>query len=280
MKTLRVAAILAVLGFGGGLLSNAPSTLIFSRPGLQAPATPAVIVPLMANYENRSANPDGSGVFSVSYMIAVRKDGSRAQISTDQFGKGWLKTRTVYDPTSRVRVTIHDDVGIKTTWPNQSSDLKGIIAQGCTALAGSKTVNILGYTAVQVSHSVDPMDGQVIVLDSWRIPELGCLRALTTFQVKNENGASARNGEDRLVWLSETDPPNSFFEVSPQLEEVSPLESYQRYTKAGLWSESDPVPFGVEQGDVAYAYWNGRIDRAQATKSVQQLDANRDPERP
>ena len=281
MKTLRAAAILALLGLGGGvLLSIAPSAPMFSRPRAQVTAGPAHIVPLMAVYDNRSANPDGSGVYSVSYLIAVRKDGSRAQISTRHLGKGWLKTRMVYDPATKLRVEIHDGLGIKTTWPGQASDLKGIIAPGCPELAGSQTAQVLGHTAVQDSHSVDTTGGDLTVLDGWRIPELGCLRALTTFRHRNEDGSYVRNGEDRLVWLSEIDPPESFFEVSPQLEEVSPLEEFQRYIRAGLWSESEPVPFGVAQSDVAYAYWNGRIDHAQALKSIHEIDGNQASERP
>jgi hypothetical protein len=253
---------------------------MFSRPGASVHAEQARLVPLMALYDNRSANPDGSGIYSVTYLIAVRKDGSRVWISTSRFGKGWLKTRVVYDPTTKLRIDIHDDLGIKTTWPGQPTDVKGIIEAGCAQLAGGQTVQVLGHNAVQDLHSVDTGGGDLTVLDGWRIPELGCLRALIAFRHRSKDGSYARNGEDRLVWLSETDPPESFFEVSPDLEEVSPTEAFQRYITAGLWSGSEAVPFGTGQSDVAYDFWNGRIDRAQATARMRQMETDQVPGQP
>jgi len=275
MKTLITAVVLALLGFGGGLLSIAPSSPMFFRPGAQVRAGSARVVPLLAVYDNRSANPDGSGVYSVTYLIAARRDGSRAMISTWHFGKGWLKTRRVYNPATRVSTDIRDDLGIKTTWPGQATDTKSIITPGCPQLAGSQTIQVLGHKAVHDWHTGG--GDEPTVLDGWRIPELGCLRALLTFRYRSKDGSFARNGEDRLVWLSETDPPNSFFEVSPQLEEVSPVEAFPYFIRAGLWNESEPVPFGAQQSDVAYAYWNGKIDRPQAMTTLHQLEADQVP---
>jgi hypothetical protein len=233
----------------------------------------------MAVYEDRSINLDGSGVFSMTFVVGVRKDGSRAIIFTEPKGSGGLKTRSVYDPATRVRVEIHDDLGIKTTWPGQITDFKSVIAPTCPQVTGGQTISVLGHNAVQDDHD-ETTGGRAPVFDGWRIPDLGCLRALTTFRDTKRDGSYARKGEDRLVWLWETDPPGSFFEVSPELEEVSPLEAFQRFTRAGLVSESAPVPIGAQLSDVAYAYWNGKIQRAQALTSMQQIQAKQVPGQP
>jgi len=279
MKKLAAIAVLALLGFGAGALTTGSSPM-FSRPRAQAGAGQARLVPLMALFDNGSANPDGSGVYSVTYLIAVRKDGLRAWISTSRFGKGWLKTRVVYDPSTKQRVDIHDDLGIKTTWPGQPTDVKGAIATACPQIVDGQTVQVLGHSAVQNLHKVDTGGGELTVIDGWRIPELGCLRALTTFRHRSNDDSYVRNGEDRLVWLSETDPPESYFGVSPGLEEVSPSEAFQRYVRAGLWSDSEPAPSGTEQSDVSYAFWNGRVDRAQAMARIREMETNQVPAQP
>jgi hypothetical protein len=232
----------------------------------------------MAVYDTRSTNLDGSGVFSMTYVIAVRKDGSRAMISNDHFGNGWLKTRRVYDPAAKARVDVHDDLGIKTTWPGQPTDTKSIIAPACPQLNGGRNMSVLGHDAVQDWH-FEAKGGVRPVFDGWRIPELGCLRALT--EVKDTDGGPYdRKGEDRLVWLAETDPPDSFFEVSPELEEVSPLEAFQRFIRAGLLSESEEAPIGYQKADIAYAYWNGKMQRTEAATRIQRTEANEVPAKP
>jgi hypothetical protein len=275
MRVATAYAILALVGFGAGVLLVQPSSSPSSTACAYVPN-----VPLLAVYENRSANPDGSEVSVLSYLIAVRKDGARAMIWTDHLGSGWVQTRMVYDPAMQTRVDIHDNLGIKTTWPRQQTDPKSIIVPSCRPLVGSRAIEVLGYTALHDWHFTDSAGNSADVVDGWRIPELGCLRATTAGQTRQKDGSYARDVEDRLVWLSLTDPPDSFFAVSDQLEEVSPAEEFQRYIRAGLFSESEPVLSAWKLNDVAYWYFHDKFDRPTATRRMQQIDASQVPGQP
>lgn len=275
MRFLRMCAIVALAGFGAGLLLIQPARTPLSTAYAYVPN-----VPLMAVYDTRSANPDGSGVFGTSKLIAVRRDGSRAIIWTIRLPHGSVLLREIYDPATQTRVDVRESLGIKSTWPRQPTDPLSIVVSSCSPLPGSETIKVLGYTAVQDWHQQDTLSNGFAVVSGWRIPELGCLRATTVLQDRAIDGSSGRNGEDRLVWLSLADPPDSLFAVPDQLEEVSPAEEWERYVRAGLVSASQPVYTATKQSDLAYRVFNGKIDRATALDEWQQIDANQIPGQP
>jgi hypothetical protein len=306
MKTLAIFAFVALVGVGVGFLvilpaggpqsiaqpyaagskphsskGSATSTAahaLFPSAAAGAPAGgPSTAVhayvpnvPLTAVVSTRSANPDGSEASELTHAVAVRRDGARAVLYPTPTRNGWLQTRIIYDPATQTTTYIRDNLGIKTTLPGQPHDPMSVITSGCSALPGTEPMDLLWYKAVQDTHFVDTTG--TATFNSWRIPELGCLMARSTNQVRDEDGSYARQVEERVIWLSLGDPPDEYFDVSPELEEVTPSEEWQRYLSAGMVSESaDAGLIGPRQGDVAYSFYHGKIDRATAETQMQKI---------
>lgn len=191
----------------------------------------AVPVWIPFTYELNITNADPAGkVFDEKVVKGVRADGSTVRIRMRHRPDGsTAEQRVINDFRTRHQTVIDGLTESQTTYPINERIVKEstLPPQTCTKNLKAPHSNVLGYDTVLDRLAVE---GDNMVTDYWRAPELNCL-ALQTQIFRIEGGNQILLQTQSVANLDFKAPPDSWFETIANYTERAPGAVMAEYNR-------------------------------------------------